>query len=120
MLSARIDARPRRRNAGRPAEKDAPGYLKWVRGRDCHLAAKGGCSGKVRACHVDHGGDKGMGTKVSDMYAMPMCDGHHAEQHRIGWRTFESLYRFDAIIVAQAFWVAWPGRVLWERVKCDR
>lgn len=118
-MLARVNTRPRRRNAGRIAEKSAPGYLKWLRGRDCHLAGKGGhaCSGQVRACHVDHAGDKGVGTKVSDRFAMPMCDGAHGEQHRIGWRSFEQAHGLDAIAVASAFWSAWPGRVAWERER---
>lgn len=116
-MLARIDTRPRRRNAGRPAEKSAPGFLQWLRGRDCHLSGPHGtgCSGKVRACHVDHAGGKGMASKVADMHAIPMCDGHHGDQHRIGWRSFERLHAFDAVAVAAAFWSKWPGRRAWEQ-----
>jgi hypothetical protein len=114
-MLARVNARPRRRNAGRPFVKSAPGYLKWLRGRACHLADKGGCTGKVRACHVDCAGGKGMGAKVSDRHAIPMCDGHHGQQHRLGWRTFQTTYGFDAVATADAFWQAWPKHALQER-----
>lgn len=72
------------------------------------------CSGKVRACHVDHAGGKGLGTKVADKHSLPMCDGHHAEQHRIGWRPFERKYKLDAVVMASLFWRHWPGRAAWE------
>ncbi|PQM29437.1 hypothetical protein CVO77_00420 [Sphingopyxis lindanitolerans] len=111
----RVDTRPRIRNAGRPAEKSAPAFLQWVRSRRCILEKTGACSGKVRACHVDYAGDKGMGTKVSDRHSFPACDGHHDEQHRIGWRTFEAKYRIICLDLAAQFWRAWPGRLAWER-----
>jgi hypothetical protein len=117
-MLARVDTRPRIRGAGRPAEKSAPGFLKWLRGRSCHLAGQGPCSGKVRACHVDYAGDKGMATKVSDRFAIPMCDGHHQEQtDRLGWGPFEAKYRFDALSAAGEFWRLWPGRPAWERSR---
>jgi hypothetical protein len=116
-MLARVDTRPRHRNAGRPAEKSAPGFLKWLRGRPCHLTGRAGhqCSGKVRACHVDYAGDKGVGTKVSDRFAIPMCDGAHGEQHQIGWRQFEAAHAIDALAASREFWRLWPGRGAWER-----
>lgn len=68
----------------------------------------------MEAMHVDHGGDKGMGTKVSDRFAIPGCTGHHAEQHRIGWATFQTKYKFDALWAAGQYWSKWPGRGAWE------
>lgn len=110
----RVDTRPRKRNAPRPAAKSAPGFLKWLRGRACKVC---GDTGRMEAAHVDHGGDKGMGTKASDRFAIPLCggpEGHHAEQHRIGWGTFQARYNFDALACANAYWNAWPGRKAWE------
>jgi hypothetical protein len=119
MLQHRIDTRPRIRNAGRPAEKSAPAFLKWLRGRSCYLAGSRGheCSGKVRASHVDHAGGKGVGTKVTDRHAIPMCDGAHGEQHRIGWPAFQVQYGIEAVSAAEEFWQAWPGRAAWERAR---
>ena len=116
MLSRASLARPRKRNAPRPAEKSARGFLQWLRGRECAVA---GCRrGPVEAAHVDHGGDKGTGTKVSDRFAIPLCGGllgHHPQQHRIGWQAFQEMHAFDALTLAAAYWQAWPGRVAWER-----
>ena len=80
------------------------------------LIDRGGCSGKVRACHVDYAGDKGMSTKVHDKHAVPMCDGHHTSQHAWGWDSFEANYKIvpNALEAAAAYWRAWPGRVAWE------
>lgn len=110
----RISTAPRRKNAGRPAEKSAPGFLQWLRGRNCICQQFGGCGGKLEAAHVDHGGDKGMGTKASDKFAIPLCTWHHAEQHRIGWKSFQTKYRFVALEVAAFLWSRWPGRPNWE------
>lgn len=101
--------KPRRQNSHRAdAVKRVPGFLQWLRGRPCYLANRGGCSGKVRACHFDPWGDKGVGTKVSDCAAMPMCDGHHAEQtDALGWPAFQRKYDFDGRDVVTTYWLAW-------------
>ena len=119
LARRRADIRPRIRNAGRSAEKSAPGFLKWLRGRLCALARQHGheCRGKIVAAHVDHAGGKGVGTKVADRHAIPLCDGAHEEQHRVGWRSFEARYRLNAVELAEAFWRAWPGRAAWERAR---
>lgn len=110
----RVDVRPRKRNAPRPAEKSCPAFLQWLRGRECIMAFN--CDGKIEAAHVDHAGGKGMGTKVADCHALPMCAKHHREQHSIGWRTFERRYgNFSAVDTAASFWRRWPGRLAWER-----
>lgn len=109
----------RHKNAGRPAHKSAPGYLKWLRGRRC---ACGGkllcCDGKVVAAHVDHGGDKGMASKASDKFAIPLSNGCHGSQHSVGWRTFErQLPGRDAVMLAAIYWRNWPGRAAWEQAN---
>jgi len=115
-MLARFNPGPRHRNAGRPAEKSAPKYLAWLRGRACLLAPTKECSGKVRACHFDPWGDKGMQTKVSDCASLPMCDHHHDEQtDRLGWGPFQQKYGFDGREMVMRYWRAWPGRVAWER-----
>jgi hypothetical protein len=72
----------------------------------------------MEAAHLDFAGDKGMGTKASDRYAVPMCAIHHATQHRVGWDTFlemAGLSKGKMMMSAGAYWTAWPGRVAWER-----
>lgn len=102
------------RNSGRPAEKDARGFLQWVRGHECACAKQGGCSGKIEAAHVDYAGGKGMGTKVADRFAVPLCEAHHREQHNPGWTSFEAKYGLNALRVANELWRRWPGRARWE------
>lgn len=113
-----VDTRPRKRNAPRPAEKSAPQFLQWLRGRPCLFEGMGaGCGGKMEAMHVDYAGDKGMGTKVSDRYAVPGCSGHHSRQHTIGWKSFEAemgLAQGATLIFANGYWSKWPGRIAWE------
>lgn len=111
----RIDTRPRKRNAPRPAEKAALGFLQWLRGRDCFLSESGECEGGMEAAHVDHAGGKGMGTKVADRHAIPLCSRHHREQHNMGWAWFQEMFVFDAVNVAAQYWAKWPGRIAWER-----
>lgn len=114
--------KPRKRNAPRPAEKSAPGFLQWLRGREC-LAHDAGpevwCEGKIEAAHVDYAGDKGMGTKVSDRFAIPLCSKHHRIQHEMGWTSFELTYLKGyvgaGLRAANQYWKAWPGRAKWER-----
>lgn len=114
-MLARSAFAPRKRNSHRAdAWKRVPPFLQWLRGRNCLLADRGGCAGKVWACHVDYAGDKGIGTKVNDRHCVPMCDGHHANQHNWGWKSFEANFRIDALMAANAYYRAWPGRAAWE------
>lgn len=112
----RLNTRPRLRNSGKAdAWKRVPGFLKWLRGRECFLADRGGCRGKVRACHFDPNGDKGMSTKVNDRASLPMCDGHHEEQTDVlGWPAFQAKYRFDGKAVCAQYYLQWPGRRAWD------
>jgi hypothetical protein len=122
-MLARTAFKPRRRNSHRADElKRVPGYLRWLRRLPCFLSIHDKshlCEGKVRACHFDPWGDKGMGTKVSDQAAMPMCDGAHAEQtDKLGWPKFQRQYEFDGRDVVTAYWLEWlatPTGRLWER-----
>lgn len=114
----RVSSSPRKKNAPRPADKSAPGFLKYVRGRECVFVGTGHCEGKIEAAHLDFAGDKGMGTKVSDKFAVPMCSAHHRLQHAIGWQSFMAamLTNEKQLLDAAGFlWARWPGRAQWER-----
>jgi hypothetical protein len=115
----RVDTRPRKRNAPRIAEKSAPGFLQWLRGRSCIFAfLAGDCGGKIEAMHLDFAGGKGVGTKVADQYAVSSCAKHHALQHSLGWDTFckrTGIYKDSLLVAANHFWRTWPGRAAWER-----
>ena len=120
MIRARISKRPKVR-AGRPPEKDAPAFLKFVRTQhQCILVDTGECHGKVRACHWDEAGDKGISTKVSDRWSLPMCDRHHAEQtDELGWPEFQRRHGFSAEAFCAALWKSWPGRGAWEKALAE-
>jgi hypothetical protein len=80
------------------------------------------CGGKIEAAHVDYAGGKGMGSKVADKNAIPLCSFHHRTQHDKGWTVFERThFRMPgmAYAAAQQFWKAWPGRIAWERKLSD-
>jgi hypothetical protein len=122
-MLARAATKPRKQNSHRAdAWKRCEPFLAWLRKRPCFLlnlhAVKHECSGKVRACHFDPWGNKGMGTKVSDSAAMPLCDGAHAEQTDVlGWPKFQTKYGFDGRDVVTAYWLAWlrtPMGAAWE------
>ena len=117
----RVSTAPRKRNSPRIAEKSAPAFLRWLRGREC-LAFSPICLGKIEAAHVDYAGGKGMGTKVADRHAIPLCSAHHRLQHANGWPWFDimTLRLAGAGEVAAAkYWRAWPGRIAWERKLAD-
>lgn len=87
-------------------------YRKWLKTRPCflavHAARRHKCEGKVRPCHFDPWGDKGVSTKVSDMACMPLCDGAHMLQTDIlGWPDFQRTFGFDGRDVVTAYWLEW-------------
>src|SRR6478609_4318320 len=99
-MRSRAAFAPRRQNSHRADEwKRCEPFLVWLRKRRCFISIqskKHVCTGKVRACHFDPWGDKGMSTRVSDNASLPMCDGAHAEQTDVlGWPDFQSKYHFD-------------------------
>lgn len=112
----RVNTKPRKRNAPRAPWRVAKSFHQWLRGRPC--AADGiHCEGRIEAAHVDHAGGKGVGLKVADRYALPLCSAHHRRQHNRGWKTFEAecLGGKSAVAMSDAYWMAWPGRIEWER-----
>ena len=124
-MVARSAFRPRVGNSHRADEwKRCEPFLKWLRGRPCfirdHAPRLHKCKGKVRACHFDPWGDKGMSSKVSDSASLPMCDGAHAEQtDDLGWPDFQRKYEFDGRDVVTAYWLEWldgtPMGIAWQR-----
>jgi hypothetical protein len=114
--------RPRKQNSHKADSwKRCEPFLKWLRGRPCFISLQSSahqCFGKVRACHFDPWGNKGVGTKVADQACMPMCDGAHAEQTDVlGWPKFQRKYEFDGRDVVTAYWTEWlstPMGKAWE------
>lgn len=113
----RVDIRPRKRNAPRPAEKSAPGFLQWLRGRECACQGRNPhCGGKMQAAHGPDKATKGMGTKCRDSCAMPLSELCHALQHQKGWKWFAlNILGCDPLKLCEGYWWHWPGRIAWER-----
>ena len=122
----RVSTKPRKRNSPRIAEKSAPGFLQYLRGRGCVFAGSfwlGPCGGKTEAMHLDFAGGKGMGTKVADSFCIPGCSVHHKRQTDKGWITFIKEARTskqELLAAADTFWRTWPGRIAWERKLEER
>lgn len=110
--------RNRHKNAPRPAWKVADAFRQWLRGRPCACAGKNDdCGGPMRSAHVDYAGDKGMGSKVSDRFCIPLSDNCHRLQHSMGWQSFDERVLGGAsrgLMLSQEYWAAWPGRAKWE------
>jgi hypothetical protein len=127
-MFARSAFQPRKRErVKQPDPKRCPPYIKWLRRLPCFLSHHDKphrCEGTVQACHFDPWGDKGMGTKVSDMAAMPMCAAGHIEQTDIlGWPDFQRKYEFDGRDVVTAYWTEFlktrEGRLWLQKVAND-
>ena len=100
-----------------PVERECPAHRAWVRRHHCCVP---GCLNiPIECAHVRRGTDGGVGLKPSDRWTVSLCTMHHAEQHRIGETSFESLYGLDLLGLAKAFtersphrdrFHPWPGR----------
>lgn len=84
------------RNIGRRARRFAEAFGERgaaVRGRPCLCRGRSltsPCSGPVEAAHAR---SRGAGGSRRDL--VPLCRGHHREQHRRGVRTFAATYQLD-------------------------
>lgn len=69
----------------------------YIRRMPCLLWAKGPslCEGQVQAAHVR---SRGAGGTRRDL--VPLCAGHHEQQHRWGIVTFQDRHRLDLFAVA--------------------
>ncbi len=105
---------PKRRRAPKMGCNEAPqirnsGHLKWIRGHECSCMGIN-CGGGIEAAHVRTGTDGALGVKPSDLWTLPLCSVHHAQQHNIGEASFERIYKIDMKAIAQALWQKSPHR----------
>jgi hypothetical protein len=103
----RVDTRPRKRNAPRPAWKVEKAYHQWLRGRRCALHGEG-CQGRIEAAHTPDPASKGTGTKAADHNAIPLCQWHHKLHTDKGWSALR-MTRESAQARAAAYWSLWKG-----------
>jgi len=94
---------PRRhRNSGRQnVGARFASHRAWIRGHVCAVAGND-CGGNIECAHVEGSGTGGMGMKADDWATIPLCHAHHAERHRIGWRTFDRAHNLDALALAKS------------------
>lgn len=91
--SLKRGARLRPTNPERKLERYARNYGDRgaiVRAMPCLLLAAGGCKGAVEAAHV-----KSRGAGGDRRSLVPLCMGHHNEQHTQGAKTFAAKYEVD-------------------------
>lgn len=85
------------------AEVRSRGYMKAVKRLPCVV-----CDAPADDPHHPHGvGYKGMGTKVPDVWAIPLCRGHHDELHHDvrAWEAkYGSQYEHACLTFARLFW----------------
>lgn len=69
-------------------------HRKYVRGFVCLVcdAYNLAVGYRIEFAHVRLGTDGGTGLKPHDCWGLPLCDEHHAEQHRIGEASFAVKY----------------------------
>lgn len=87
----RSNPRRRRKAHARDFGKRAP----VIRSMQCLAAADGRCSGRIEAAHARSRGAGGDRRSL-----IPLCTGHHREQHDHGVKTFEA--RHDLDLLAEA------------------
>ena len=96
--------RRRGRARFRGYERNEP-YRQWVRQHGCLLAGQHECWGLIEFCHVT---SRGAGD-VDEGNGFPACSRGHAEQHRIGIKSFERRYGVELRRVAQELWDTYTG-----------
>lgn len=81
--------------------RSCPAHRAWVRRHHCCVP---GCLRLPIECgHIRRGTDGGTGLKPSDSWCVSLCKYHHAEQHRLGERRFESKYDLNLLALAEEF-----------------
>lgn len=103
----RVDVRPRKRNAPRPAWKVEKAFHQWLRGRPCFMEGSD-CEGRMEAAHTPDPGSKGMATKAADRNAIPLCAHHHRLHTTKGWSAI-GLTRDTAQAAGDQYWTRWKG-----------
>jgi hypothetical protein len=113
MLPPRIPKKPKRASRWR-----SQAHCNFVRGYACSV---GLCDGRpTEVAHVRVGSGAGVGQKPDDWNTVSLCRDHHAEQHRIGERSFAKRYQIDLAELARAFCGASPKRQEIEAVRRER
>lgn len=107
--------------------KPAKRASRWRSQAHCNFVRAHGCSvvtcndRPIEVAHVRLGSGAGAGQKPDDWNAVSLCRHHHAEQHRIGERTFwrRVAWRDPAELIRE-FIAASPKRAEIQQVQRER
>ena len=100
MKRSRIN--PKRKEPRRGPMRD-PAFLAYLRTQPCDACKAIDYPDRLRPCGIvqaAHGPVNGMSSKGPDVEAIALGEGHHREQHEIGWPAFEAKYKFNRAQVA--------------------
>ena len=111
--------RPRARNplkakTGKPkrfAARRNEAYCAWIRAMRCTVRNSLRalcCEGEIQVCHVKTRGSGGD----DEGNVIPMCAWHHARQHSLGIRSFESQYGVNLKGIATELFVTYEREIL--------
>ncbi len=112
MLPRRIPKAPKRASRWR-----SQAHANFVREHACCGCGDTEC---IEFAHLRKGSGAGLGQKPDDWLAISLCNGCHAEQHRIGEAQFDRRYRIDSQALAREFAKASPKAAEIARVQRER
>jgi hypothetical protein len=113
MLPRRIPKPPKRATRWR-----SQAHCNFVRSHGCCAPLCGGRP--IEVAHVRIGSGAGVGQKPDDWNTISLCRECHAEQHRLGERTYERKYGIDLAQIAAEFAKASPKRHEIEQIRRER
>lgn len=84
-----------------PRERDDK-HLRFIRSLPCCICGRYDVeAAHIRTASLAHGKNHtGMGEKPSDKWTVPLCVGHHREQHTMNEMTFWKLHGIDPFMLA--------------------
>jgi hypothetical protein len=105
MSSLYLPERVRHQRPDHPS-RSFPAHRAWVRRHHCCVP---GCKRlPIECAHVRTGTDGGTSLKPSDRWCISLCSFHHAEQHHIGERRFETRHDISLAELAELFAIRSP------------
>lgn len=92
-LPRRVPKAPKRASRWR-----SQAHCNFVRSFECSIAD---CNGRpIEVAHVRIGSGAGVAQKPDDWRTVSLCRDHHAEQHRVGERTFWGSFDIEDLIAS--------------------
>ncbi|HXH52814.1 MAG TPA: putative HNHc nuclease [Sphingomicrobium sp.] len=100
MAELRLPSRIQKESHARTS-RSCPPHRAWVRKHHCSVP---GCRRlPIECAHVRVRTNGGTALKPSDRWCVSLCRYHHAEQHRLGLKSFETRYGIELRALAEEF-----------------